>query len=306
VNEEDNSAREGEKLRRIASSLIIAVLFWSMFMFRFTVLPIKAQPKDAVTTPSAAAAVNETVGLELTVQLEKTEYSLGEPVNITLILTNISNQTINLQMSAISFDFWILNDMNIIIFQYSTSAIFPLYIIWQSIAPGRNLTRVLVWPQTYYTIDGAAVPAGTYYMVGQFGGLQTYPLTFNIGVPALSYTLTITAAVGGTAAPASGTYSYIAYSLVQVTTVPEVGYSFDYWELDTINVGSVKPYTVLMNENHTLKAVFSTVKPSVPVGGYSIPIQVPTSTNTLATYIILTVILATAFTTIKRKRRKTQ
>jgi hypothetical protein len=43
----------------------------------------------------------------------------------------------------------------------------------------------------------------------------------------------------------------------------------------------------------------------IPVGGYSIPIQVPTSTNTLATYIILTVVLATAFTTIKRKRRKT-
>jgi hypothetical protein len=158
-----------------------------MFMFAFTVLPAKAQPKDAVTT-SSAAAVNETAGLELTVQLEKTEYSLGEPVNITFILTNISNQTIDLGISAISFDFCVLNDMNNTIFQYSTSQIFPLYILLVQVAPGKNLTRVLVWPQTYYKIGGVPVLPGTYYMVGRFESeLQTSPLAFNIGMPALSF-----------------------------------------------------------------------------------------------------------------------
>jgi hypothetical protein len=168
-------------------------------------------------------------------------------------------------MSAISFDFLVLIDTNVILFQYSTSQIFPLYITRQSIAPGENLTRVLVWPQTYFTIGGVAVPAGTYYMAGLFAGLegdttvklQTYPLTFNIGVPALSYTLTITATVGGTTAPAPGTYSYTALSLVEVTPVPEVGYSFDHWELDSVNVGSANPYLVLMYPNHTLEAIFS-------------------------------------------------
>jgi len=46
---------------------------------------------------------------------------------------------------------------------------------------------------------------------------------------------------------------------------------------------------------------------SVPVGGYSIPIQAPTTAKPLTPYLILTAILTTAFTTIKRKTtRKTK
>jgi hypothetical protein len=63
--------------------------------------------------------------------------------------------------------------------------------------------------------------------------------------------------VGGTTDPAPGTYSYTANSSVQVTAIPNADYAFDHWELDTINVGSANAYTVLMDNNHTLKAVFA-------------------------------------------------
>ena len=70
--------------------------------------------------------VNQTVGLQLTMTLQKTNYSLGEPVNMTFTMTNISNQTINLgQYADYRFGFIVYNDTNNSI--YRTSLNFPLY-----------------------------------------------------------------------------------------------------------------------------------------------------------------------------------
>jgi parallel beta-helix repeat protein len=89
-----------------------------------------------------------------------------------------------------------------------------------------------------------------------------YPLMSPYGAPPPpTYTLTITATVGGTTDPALGTYSYTVNSIVQVTAIPAANYLFDYWELNGVNVGSANPYSVLMDENHKLKAVFSPIQP---------------------------------------------
>jgi hypothetical protein len=82
---------------------------------------------------------------------------------------------------------------------------------------------------------------------------QTYPF-FKSEV--VTYNLTITATSGGTTAPAPGTYGYSSGSYVDVNAIPDVSYSFDHWELDGSNVGSADPYSVLMNGDHTLRAVF--------------------------------------------------
>jgi len=78
-----------------------------------------------------------------------------------------------------------------------------------------------------------------------------------------NYTLTITATVGGTTDPTPGTYTYPAGTTVEVTATPDADYVFDHWELDTVDVGATNPYTVLMDEDHTLKAVF-TYSPAPP------------------------------------------
>jgi parallel beta-helix repeat protein len=89
-----------------------------------------------------------------------------------------------------------------------------------------------------------------------------YPLMNPYGAPPLpTYTLTITTTVGGTTDPSPGTYSYTVNSTIQVTAIPEANYLFDYWELDSLNVGAANPYTVLMGKDHTLKAVFSPIPP---------------------------------------------
>jgi len=72
----------------------------------------------------------------------------------------------------------------------------------------------------------------------------------------ITYQLTITTTTGGTTNPTPGTYTYIQGLNVQVTAIPEANYLFDHWELDTANVGSTNPYSVLMDKDHTLKATF--------------------------------------------------
>jgi PKD repeat protein len=74
-----------------------------------------------------------------------------------------------------------------------------------------------------------------------------------------TYTLTIMTTAGGTTNPALGTYTYIEGTNVQVNATPNVNYKFVYWELDGSYNGTNNSTTVLMNANHTLKAVFAMV-----------------------------------------------
>jgi hypothetical protein len=92
--------------------------------------------------------------------------------------------------------------------------------------------------------------------------IDHYPLVNPYGKPSpQTYNLTITTTDGGTTTPPPGTYTYTINSTVQVTAVPDPNYLFDHWELDTINVSSANAYTVWMNKNHTIKAVFSLIPP---------------------------------------------
>lgn len=72
----------------------------------------------------------------------------------------------------------------------------------------------------------------------------------------LMFNLTIIASNGGTTSPALGSYLCWSDTEVTVTASPSIDYRFDYWELDSLNVGFTTQYSVLMNNNHTLKAVF--------------------------------------------------
>jgi hypothetical protein len=81
----------------------------------------------------------------------------------------------------------------------------------------------------------------------------------NVTVNPRTYTLTIMTTTGGTTNPASGTYTYIEGTSVQVNATPNANYKFVYWELDGSYNGTNNSTTVLMNANHTLKAVFAMI-----------------------------------------------
>jgi hypothetical protein len=69
------------------------------------------------------------------------------------------------------------------------------------------------------------------------------------------YQLTITSTVGGTTDPDSGTYHYHNGDSANVTAIPDIGYSFDYW-LFNGEVRTENPISILMDSNHTLEAYF--------------------------------------------------
>jgi hypothetical protein len=79
-----------------------------------------------------------------------------------------------------------------------------------------------------------------------FGDLTFYPL----------YNLTMVAGTGGTTNPSPGVHQYPYKTVVSATATAYPWYEFDHWELDSINVGTANPYSVTMDQNHTLKAVF--------------------------------------------------
>jgi len=71
--------------------------------------------------------------------------------------------------------------------------------------------------------------------------------------------LTITAAPGGTTEPPPGAYTYECGCSVEVNALPEIFHLLDYWELDGNDVGPNEPYSVVMDSNHALHAVFAPV-----------------------------------------------
>jgi hypothetical protein len=290
-------------------------------------------------------------------------------VNVTVANHSNSTQAVNITVYA-----------NAIIIGAQTAFIeskmsTTIVLDWNTMgfAPGNYTIRAYASP-----LPGEINTADNEYVDGTVQILQTYSLS-------------ITTTVGGTTNPAPGTYSYTANSTVQVTAIPDANYLFDYWELDMVNVGSANPYTVLMDNNHTLKAVFTYSPPppslsasisplsasilvgqsvtftstvsggytpysyqwylngnpvsgatsntwtftpttggiyyvhlrvtdakgniaqsetaritvaTVPVGGYSIPIQLPTKAQPVTIHIALLTILTAIFTTIKRKAKR--
>ena len=52
------------------------------------------------------------------------------------------------------------------------------------------------------------------------------------------------------------TYTYPGGTSVTATAKPCTGYRFDHWELDGVDVGSSATYTLTMDDDHTLRAVY--------------------------------------------------
>jgi hypothetical protein len=135
------------------------------------------------------------LGLKLTASLEKSVYRTGEPVNITLAITNISNEEISyvLGRGGDRFEFRVYNSTIDDVYQWSRDKMFPggEHIILE---PGESLaagqiggvlhlhTPYYLWNQvcnngkylsrsSWSTPEGFLVSPGTYYLVGQTGGI---------------------------------------------------------------------------------------------------------------------------------------
>jgi len=159
------------------------------------------------------------------------------------------------------------------------------YKIWFQ-EPGKGIDGVYPdEPTTTQNID-ETLNATTY------GNLIIHPL----------YYLTIQTTSGGTTVPPPSTYPYPYGTVVPVQAIQDPGYIFDHWELDMVPVGSTNPYSVTMDQNHTIKAFFTQI-PSAPVGGLSFYSLTPKSSAVPVAYGVLFG-LATVTIVVWRRRRK--
>lgn len=76
----------------------------------------------------------------------------------------------------------------------------------------------------------------------------TYNLTMKVNDPLM-----------GTTDPAVGTYQYDAWADVDCLAIPNFGYKFVRWERDDVTCGEDDEYTVWMDKDHILKAIFERV-----------------------------------------------
>lgn len=128
--------------------------------------------------------------------------------------------------------------------------------------------------------------SGTYtiYAVATDPTAPNSPLQSNnsiVTVTAESYTLTITAGIGGTTNPPPRTYQETSGSNMILTAIPSQGYVFDHWTTDDSNNNSGSTsITVTMNTNHNVAAVFAIIPPnqfnlivdSSPIGGIEVTV----------------------------------
>jgi hypothetical protein len=151
----------------------LAVLIAVSMFFALTYL---SRPKSPSQILPMAKGVYD--GFQLTLTLEKTEYNLSEPINMTLTLTNISNQTASVVfgdgLSIMGFQ--VYNSTNSTIYSsYSSEnyapngeiqATIPLQIT-EPLNAGKSLSTEFSWQH-----QSSPVLSGTYYIVGQISPIN--------------------------------------------------------------------------------------------------------------------------------------
>ena len=144
-----------------------------------TITPTAAQ--NPTSTPTSGNGQ-----LQLTLTVEKTTYSLGEPINLTVTINNISNQTVGYTHTGLDFDFKVYNDTNNLVYQWSNFKAIAQFITTQPLPAGESRSQRFTWQQTCNwntTVQEDQVSPGIYYIVGLTGPnykMQTTPTEITI------------------------------------------------------------------------------------------------------------------------------
>ena len=138
-----------------------------------TQTPEQNQPVSAGNNTTALSAVSNGLQLSITLTADKTTYAVGEEVEITFAITNVSNQTLNFinQNGDSNFNFQVYNSTNNAVYSWEFGA-YPLDNWNVTLAPNESYTRNLIWSQ------GSPFPqisSGAYYIIGELGYVNTGP-----------------------------------------------------------------------------------------------------------------------------------
>lgn len=90
----------------------------------------------------------------------------------------------------------------------------------------------------------------------------------------VEYVLTIDVEGNGTVDPTNGTYGVAEGSGIEMEAIPGEEWQLDHWVLDETPFGSTNPLTVVIDGNHTVKAVFTLIDLQNPVADAGEDIEV--------------------------------
>lgn len=158
-------------LKKVFSLIAIAVLLGVISVYGIqTLTPFKpaqsAQPVTSVLTSPP---------IELKLELTKTEFEKGEPINVTVSLKNIGNTTINVSFSyrgpKVMFKILAVNDT--VLYERGRSILALVEDI--ALSSGEQIIKTYTWNQTIWIREGDIIydeiqaPRGTYKIVGAVG-----------------------------------------------------------------------------------------------------------------------------------------
>lgn len=146
--------------------------------------------KSSSGTSSLTSFSGISGGLQMSISLEanKTKYSLGEEVVITFLVMNVGNQTqmfVN-QNSNASLNFVVYSRAGTLVYENLFGPV-PMLNSSVTLSPNGNYTESFGWAQYSNRESGfPQVPAGNYYIVGVTGAnppymFQTDRLNITIG-----------------------------------------------------------------------------------------------------------------------------
>lgn len=113
------------------------------------------------------------------------------------------------------------------------------------------------WSLSHYLVDGENEGIPQIFAITMNEDHSLTAIFTQDSIPVEQYDLTVSIGGQGLVFPNVGTWSYDEDSEVSVTAEPYFGWKFDHWELDSSNAGSTVPYSVTMDRDHSLVAVFS-------------------------------------------------
>jgi len=124
-------------------------------------------------------------GVKLMISLDKTEFNLGENIEVNLVVQNLRDENVTFTFSSgYQLDFVVYNEDSQVVCSWSDDKAFIQAITHFSLEPGESRNWVGSWNQTVYNgLTGEYLPisSGTYYLSGILVGyLETPSLRITI------------------------------------------------------------------------------------------------------------------------------
>ena len=116
------------------------------------------------------------------------------------------------------------------------------------------------WTFDHWLLNGTNVGSSNPYNLTMFTNRN-----LTAAFTQLQYRLNTSFSGSGNIYPASGTYQYPSYTVVNVSATPNSGWTLSSFMVNGVNVSSVSPYYLTMDSNKTLTAVFTLIPYSLNI-----------------------------------------